>query len=292
MSSLDGSMKVYPVQMTPLDWFEGLSTSFTMEDLTQDPEVIRMQIDAKSQQLDTLNTQLVALQMGAKGDPKELEGKVQAAQTALDAAQSTLAQTYSSNVIAMASTCLDSMGKLDLTALTGKLGVAKDVLAALPAQMDAVKSAQDNLLSSSRALSQLMAAQALADATDTKQQQAQMTLQIQSLTGDLKELQTRWQMLTSTTGGVAVTAAPDHGSEALPTTPVQLPQDSTSGGSRWQTITLTSSSATRSSLAKDHAEATVSCFDALSAAPLMFCIPAVSGVVVQSLAGVRIRQLV
>ncbi|KAJ7255631.1 hypothetical protein C8J57DRAFT_1075307, partial [Mycena rebaudengoi] len=63
MSSLDGSMKVYPVQMTPLDWFQGLSTSFTMEDLTQDPEAIRSQINAKSQQLDTLNAQLVALQM-------------------------------------------------------------------------------------------------------------------------------------------------------------------------------------------------------------------------------------
>ncbi|KAJ7839338.1 hypothetical protein B0H14DRAFT_2185349, partial [Mycena olivaceomarginata] len=50
MSSLDGSMKVYPVQMTHLDWFEGLSTAFTMEDLTPDPEVIRTQMDTKSQQ--------------------------------------------------------------------------------------------------------------------------------------------------------------------------------------------------------------------------------------------------
>jgi hypothetical protein len=64
MSSLDGSMKVYPVQLSPIDWFEGLSTSFTMEDLTQDPEVIPMQIGAKSQQLNTLNSQLVSLQMG------------------------------------------------------------------------------------------------------------------------------------------------------------------------------------------------------------------------------------
>ncbi|KAJ7772781.1 hypothetical protein B0H14DRAFT_2402089, partial [Mycena olivaceomarginata] len=48
MSSLDVSMKVYPVQLTPLDRFAGLSTSFTLEDLTQDPEVIRMQINARS----------------------------------------------------------------------------------------------------------------------------------------------------------------------------------------------------------------------------------------------------
>ncbi|KAJ7487013.1 hypothetical protein FB451DRAFT_1554137 [Mycena latifolia] len=255
MSSLDGSMKVYPVQMSPLDWFEGLSTSFTMEDLTQNPEVIRMQINAKSQQLDTLNTQLVALQMGAKGDPTELKNKVAAAQTALDKAQSTLSQTYSNNVIAMANTLLDTAGKVDLDALAGKLDMAKAALAELPAQMDAVKNAQDNLTSSARALSQMMAAQALAEATDTKQQQQQLTLQIQTLTGDLKELQTRWQILTATSGGVAVPVAPDHSNEALPATPVELPQESTSGGSRWQTITLTSSSSTRSALAKDHSDA-------------------------------------
>ncbi|KAJ7705720.1 hypothetical protein B0H16DRAFT_1272633, partial [Mycena metata] len=50
MASLDGSMKVYPVQMNPLDWFEGLSTSFTLEDLTEDPEIIRIQIMSKSRQ--------------------------------------------------------------------------------------------------------------------------------------------------------------------------------------------------------------------------------------------------
>ncbi|KAJ6575756.1 hypothetical protein DFH09DRAFT_1361850 [Mycena vulgaris] len=255
MSSLDGSMKVYPVQMSPLDWFEGLSTSFTMEDLTQDPEVIRVQINAKSQQLDTLNAQLVGLQMGAKGDPTELKAKVEAAQTALDKAQSTLSEAYSNNVISMASTCLDTAGKVDVDTLAGKLDLAKAALAQLPAQMEAVKNAQDNLTSSSRALSQMRAAQALAEATDSRQQQQQLTLQIQTLTGDLKELQTRWQILTSTTGGVTVPAAPDHSGETLPTTPVELPQESSSGGSRWQTITLTSSSSTRSSLAKDHSEA-------------------------------------
>jgi hypothetical protein len=138
MSSLDGSMKVYPVQLSPIDWFEGLSTSFTMEDLTQDPEVIPMQIGAKSQQLDTLNSQLVSLQMGAEGDPTDLQNKVAAAQMALDSAQSTLSQAYSSNVIAMANTCLDAVGKVDTTTLAGKIGVAQSVLAQLPAMMDAV----------------------------------------------------------------------------------------------------------------------------------------------------------
>ncbi|KAF7344143.1 ZnMc domain-containing protein [Mycena venus] len=253
MSSLDGSMKVYPVQLSPIDWFEGLSTSFTMEDLTQDPEVIRMQIDAKSQQLDTLNSQLVSLQMGTKGDPTDLQNKVAAAQTALDSAQSTLSQAYSSNVIAMANTCLDAVGKVDTATLAGKIGVAQSALAQLPAMMDAVQKAQDKLTSSSRALSQMMAALALAEATDTKQQQQQLTLQIQSLTGELKELQTRWQILTSTTGGVAVPAPVDHTNEPVPD--IKLPQETTSGGSRWQTIQFTSSSKSRSDVAQAHSDA-------------------------------------
>ncbi|KAJ7920262.1 hypothetical protein B0H13DRAFT_1539245, partial [Mycena leptocephala] len=44
MSSLDGSMNVYPVQLLPIDWAKGLSTSFTMEDLTQDPDLVLSQI--------------------------------------------------------------------------------------------------------------------------------------------------------------------------------------------------------------------------------------------------------
>ncbi|KAJ6632397.1 hypothetical protein B0H10DRAFT_13911 [Mycena sp. CBHHK59/15] len=256
MSSLDGSMKVYPVQLSPLDWFEGLSTSFTMEDLTQDPEIIRSQINSKSQQLDTLNAQLVALQMGAKGDPKDLQNKVLAAQTGLDTAQSTLAQTYSNNIISMANTCLDAAGKVDLKTLAGKLGMAQTVLAQLPAQMEAVKTAQDNLTASSRALSQMMAAEALAEATDTRQEQQQLTLRIQSLTRDLSELQTRWQVLTASTGGVAPPVTPATSEVKLdPSLPVALPQQNSSGGSRWQSIILTSSKSSRDTAAKANANA-------------------------------------
>jgi hypothetical protein len=85
-----------------------------------------MQIGAKSQQLDTLNSQLVSLQMGTKGDPTDLQNKVAAAQTALDSAQSTFSQAYSSNVIAMANTCLDAVGKVDTTTLAGKIGFAAE----------------------------------------------------------------------------------------------------------------------------------------------------------------------
>ncbi|KAJ7800714.1 hypothetical protein B0H14DRAFT_2615978 [Mycena olivaceomarginata] len=214
MSSLDGSMKVYPVQLSPIDWFESLSTSFTMEDLTQDPEVIPMQIDAKSQQLDILNSQLVSLQMGTKDDATDLQNNVAAAQTALDSAQSTLSQAYPSNTgnrrgpLRNRLNGSESLWRIPASTRWGrstrphwrvKSASPQSVSAQLPAMMDAVQKAQDKLTSSSRALSAL----ALAEATDTKQQQQQLALQIQSLTGELKELQTRWQILTCTTGGVA-----------------------------------------------------------------------------------------
>lgn len=47
-SSLDGALNIHPVQMSPIDWFQSLSTSFTMEDLTSDPEIIFQQINVKS----------------------------------------------------------------------------------------------------------------------------------------------------------------------------------------------------------------------------------------------------
>jgi len=42
-NSLDGAMNIYPVQMFPIDWFLSLSTSFAIEDLTSDREIIFQQ---------------------------------------------------------------------------------------------------------------------------------------------------------------------------------------------------------------------------------------------------------
>jgi len=47
MNSFDCSMKVYPVQMVPVDWFQSLSTCFTMDDLTINADVIAQQLDFK-----------------------------------------------------------------------------------------------------------------------------------------------------------------------------------------------------------------------------------------------------
>ncbi|KAF7299403.1 ZnMc domain-containing protein [Mycena indigotica] len=245
MSSLDGSMKVYPVQLSPLDWFEGLSTSFTMEDLTQDPEVIRQQIKAKSQQLDVLNSQLVTLQMGSKGDPAELEKQVEDLRTELDSAQTDLAKAYSSNVIETAKTFLTVEGNVDKAGFKTVFAWADATIDKLDGMLSKVQDAQARLNATSRAFTMALAARALAIATDTKEQQRQISLQIQSLTEDLKELQLRWQTLTAKTGGTKPPDPPNTDEAELPKTPVMLPGEASSGGSRWQTIAFTSSSESR-----------------------------------------------
>lgn len=257
MASLDGSMKVYPVQMNPLDWFEGLSTSFTLEDLTESPETIRVQINSKSRQLDTLNSQLLMLTMGGKGDPNALRGEVSKAHRDLDLAQSDLARQYTSNIISMAKTCLDASGKVDTAVLADKLGVAKAVVANIGAQMEQVSVKQDALTRASRALTQMMAGLALAEATDTKQQQQQLTLQIQSLTSDLNELHGRWSVLTAKTGGAAVKPSAASNGSLDGRAPLQLPEESTAGGSRWQSITLKSTSEKRKDFNYSSADAKV-----------------------------------
>lgn len=258
MASLDGSMKVYPVQMNPLDWFEGLSTSFTLDDLTEDPEMIRIQINSKSRQLDTLNSQLLMLSMGGKGDPRALRDEVSKAQRDLDTAQSDLARQYTSNIISMAKTCLDAAGRVDTAVLADKLGVGKAVVANIGAQMDQVSIKQDALTRASRALTQIMAGHALAEATDTKQHQQQITIQIESLTSDLNELHSRWSVLTAKTGGATLKPSVASSTVALDgKAPLQLPEESAGGGSRWQSITLRSTAEKRKDLSYSSADAVV-----------------------------------
>ncbi|KAF7300633.1 ZnMc domain-containing protein [Mycena chlorophos] len=259
MSSLDGSMNVYPVQMTPLDWFEGLSTSFTMEDLTQDVDLIRTQIDFKSSELDSLNAQLVALQMNSRGDSKALEKQVQDAQTTLDQAQGELASQFSNNVIELAKTYLDAQGNLDVEEMAEENGFAVAALAMLPEGLAKVQQAQNSLTSASRALSTVMAAQALAEATDSQAQQKQISMRVQSLTGELRELQARWRVLTADTGGIDVNRdlGNDNEGQALdPDSTLELPPDTTSGGSRWQTVMFTYDSKAVQQMSKQDAKAT------------------------------------
>ncbi|KAF7321234.1 hypothetical protein HMN09_00212400 [Mycena chlorophos] len=259
MSSLDGSMNVYPVQMTPLNWFESLSTSFTMEDLTQDVDLIRTQIDFKSSELDSLNAQLVALQMNSHGNADALDKQVKEAQSALDQAQGELAAQFSNNVIELAKTYLDAEGNVDTEEVAKETGFAEAALAALPAGLKKVQDAQQSLTAASRAYSTLTAAKALAEATDSQAQQKQITMRTQSLTGELRELQARWQVLKTGSGGMDTKPAQTPATEDMmlnASDALELPPDTTSGGSRWQTIMFTYDSSARAAMEKQDSDAT------------------------------------
>ena len=236
-SSFDGALKIYPVQLSPVDWFESLSTNFTMEDLTSDPDIISQQINAKSNQLDFLNSQLALLQGAKKGDVEQLQRKVDDAQAELDNAQGALTSAYSSNIISMAQTCINAYGELDekeLATTAGKLKIAGAALTELTKGMQKVADASKKLNASARAFTQLLASKALAEATDTQQQQKQLQLQIIATRKEINELTGRYRALdkTPTSTTPVVTTLPTVESIKL------YPEQVTSGGSRWQDISL------------------------------------------------------
>ena len=143
-----------------------------MEDLTSNPDLIKQQINAKSQQLDTLNQQLVALQFNTKGNVDDLAKKVNAAQQALDNANSNLASKYTNNVLSLAKTCIDAVGNINTTQLTSlvadpTLKLAGVVVTQLQQDLQTTADAQKALTSASRAYTQALAGLALAQATDT-----------------------------------------------------------------------------------------------------------------------------
>ena len=235
VSSLDGTLKVYPVQMQPIDWFQGLSTSFTLEDLTADPDLIEQQINAKSQQLDVLQSRLAALELSPKADLNALQQQLDAAQAAYDSAQSDLANAYNSNIIALAQSCINAAGvflepEFDAAAALYQLSQAD--FEGIGAAMKKVTDAQSAVTKASRAYSRLLSAKALANATDTENAKTQLNLDITAITKDLTELTARRQALRTPQAAAAKPAASINDFTNVPAniTP--------SGGSRWQDIVM------------------------------------------------------
>ena len=141
-SSLDSAMKVYPVQMSPIDWFQGLSTSFTMEDLTSDPELIY-------QQVNLLQTRLTVLKGPPTIDIQALQKDVDDAQKLQDEAMKALLSKYTNSVIAIAKTCIDQYGKfnkLQFITAVGKANIAKSVLEGIDEPIKQLADAQANIV--------------------------------------------------------------------------------------------------------------------------------------------------
>jgi hypothetical protein len=263
-SSLDGAMKVYPVQMSPIDWFQGLSTSFTMEDLTSDPELIHQQVDAKSKQLDLLQSRLAVLKGSPTIDIKALQKDVDDAQKAEDEAKKALSTKYTSNVIAIANTCIDQYGKFNKPTFllaAEKAKIAKSVFEGIDVAIKQQADAQANVLKASRALTRLMSAKATAEASDTAMEISQVTLQINSLEREIEELTARARALRfkeksaadepsgkegddgdppagETPAGDKAEKPTEEKKSSLKDIPMFPPESTSSGGSRWQDIHL------------------------------------------------------
>ncbi|KIM41608.1 hypothetical protein M413DRAFT_27918 [Hebeloma cylindrosporum] len=180
MSSLDGSVKIYPVQMLLVDWFQGLSDS---------------QLDDKFRQFDDLNARLALIQSNPKQCIQELEAKLDAAQEAYDKASSDLSTTYNSNVISLARTCTPTMSFSDFEESAKAAKTATAAFANIEQGMKKLRDTQVAVIRSPRALTQLMAAKSLAEASDTAQEIVKLQVQMTAMQRDITELTTRLQTL-------------------------------------------------------------------------------------------------
>ncbi|KIM38820.1 hypothetical protein M413DRAFT_75568 [Hebeloma cylindrosporum] len=238
VSSLDGSMKIYPIQMSPVDWFQSLSTSFTMEDLTMNADVIAQQLDIRSRQIDDLNARLALMQANPKQSVKDLQQNLDRAQEAYDKASAELSARYTSNVISLAKTCINKKNEFSMADFSTAAKKSKIAVAAfdnIEEGMNKLIHTQLAVTQTSRALTSLMAAKSLAEASDTAQEIIELQVQITALQRDVTELTSRLQTLryqppadppkTDASGNPKPPSVED----------IDLyPPQTSSGGSRWQ----------------------------------------------------------
>ena len=236
-SSLDGSMKVYPVQMSPVDWFQSLSTSFSPEDLTTNSDMIEMEINAKSKQIDALQTRLAFLQGTPKADLQELKQKLDAAQSTSAQAEADLSSTYDANVISTALTFVNPDGDFVMSAFKEAaklLDIKEKLYGGIEGAMKKVGDAQVAVVNASRSYTTLLAKVTAAEATNTTLEEKELTMQITSLQSDVTELTTRLKLVRfDASGDLRVHKGPKNLKD-VPT----LPPNSTSSGSRWQDIII------------------------------------------------------
>jgi hypothetical protein len=198
MMSLDESSTIYPVQMQPVDWFTALSTDFTPVDLLMDPEFIKAQIISKENQLDGLQYELQSLEGATTGNIDELQKEVDVAQSAYDNAQSNMIKNFGNTVVSLFQMYFAQKNKKKQDLVKGDFDKELQNYGSGPLSDDQWKQitdmqnkavdCQQSLLQSSRALSDLQAKLAAANATDTKNAQLTIKNQIIQITQDLTNL--------------------------------------------------------------------------------------------------------
>ncbi|KAF9530510.1 hypothetical protein CPB83DRAFT_763109 [Crepidotus variabilis] len=241
-SSLDGSLKVYPVQMQPVDWFLSLSTNFKVEDLTENPTLYLEQINAKSKQLDALDARLASLSNRPRLQASDLRKAAETARDSLNQANANLASAYSTNVVALARTCINSSNKFvmaDFLSCAQVANIADSSFVDIERKMKSLTDAQVDVQRTTRTLTRLEADVSLAEATSAVQEATEIHDQIRRLTKDISTITSRYQALLYSQN-------PSGATPFAPITPQilsldQIPllpfrQDSQEG--RWQNFTF------------------------------------------------------
>jgi DNA-binding ferritin-like protein len=144
-----------------------------MEDLTMNADVIAQQLDIKSRQIDDLNARLALIQANPRQSVKDLQDKLDLAQEAYDKASADLSTRYMGNVISLAKTCINKNNEFSMTDFSTAAEASKIAVAAfdnIEEGMNQLTQTQLAVTQTSRALTALMAATSLAEASDTAQE--------------------------------------------------------------------------------------------------------------------------
>lgn len=105
MMSLDEGSIIYPVNFSPNDWFEELSTDFEPVDLLLDSEFIGAQLMEKEIKLEDLNRQLakiVALHDENQDGKQQLKADIEEARKNISTAENELLSKYSHSILSFA----------------------------------------------------------------------------------------------------------------------------------------------------------------------------------------------
>lgn len=110
---LDGSGDVYPVSLSPSDWFRALTPNYSPQDLLADANFLTMQYQQKKQTLASLQSELRLL-MSQQIDPKQiqaLENSIANKQKALSEKEKEFAGLYGESTVKIVKLALEMAAK-------------------------------------------------------------------------------------------------------------------------------------------------------------------------------------
>lgn len=130
---LDGSGDVYPVSLSPSDWFRALTPNYSPQDLLADASFLTMQYQQKKQTLASLQSELRLL-MSQQIDPKQiqaLENSIANKQKALSEKEKEFAGLYGESTVKIVKLALEMAAKGNmvgfLSGITTKDGLPQSV---------------------------------------------------------------------------------------------------------------------------------------------------------------------